>query len=171
MMNRGTSTGSTGVRAAVMMFAVTALVTVSACQPVRSPRESGVNPTGSLDLVDGGKGEVRVAGWATQYPPEGDSARQRPTPIVVMVDGRWVDGATAATDGRPDVDAYLVGDGLLQWRQPGMGYGFDITAAAPAGEVSVCVVAVNPFMDFWGPVAWTGPTDHVLLGCRTVTVT
>jgi hypothetical protein len=129
-----------------------------------------VNPSGNLDLVQGGDGEVRVAGWATQYPPEGDSARQRSTPIVLMIDGRWAEGSVPADDPRADVESVLVANQLWQWRQPDAGYGFDHAWSAPAGEVSVCVVALNPFMSEWGTTTWVGPPDHVLFGCRTVTV-
>jgi hypothetical protein len=151
----------------------------SACQPVRSFWEAPQNPTGHLDLVEGGNGEVRVAGWATQIPPVGTDDVLRPqktTQIVVLVGGQWAQGAVSANLPRPDVEAAI---GTNKWfgayTQPNMGYGFDFTKPAPKGEVVVCVAALNPFMGEepvpadWG-LDW-GPRDHVLLGCRTVTVT
>ena len=156
----------------VVAAALLALL-ATACQPVQDPWQAPQNPTGSLDLVQGGDGEVRVAGWATQRPPFGDAGLypQRTTQIVVWIDGRWAQGAVPAVNPRPDVEAMLVANRLMMWRQPNQGYGFDSTKPADPGEVTVCVAAINAFMADWGPWASTGPVDHVLLGCRTVTVT
>lgn len=158
-------------------FAIVAIVALlgTACRAVAPPGAEPQDPTGHLDLVEGAKGEVRIAGWATQWAPYGDSAnRQRPTQIVVMFNGEWVPGAIAATRPRPDVQQFLQDAKLLgPMMQPNMGYGFDFTKPAPKGEVTACVVAVNQFMDFWPPVgAWggSGGPEHVLFGCRTVTV-
>ena len=160
-------------RVGIIVVAVALLALLgSACQPVRAPWEAPQNPTGNLDLVEGGEGEVRVAGWASQYPPQGDNVgQQRTTQIVVWIDGQWAQGAVPADDPRPDVEASLLASRLWQWRQPNEGYGFDFTKPAQPGEVTVCVVALNPFLAEWGPYTWTGPPSHVLLGCSTVTVT
>ena len=111
-----------------------------------------------------------MAGWATQYPPFSDAGRyeQRTTQIVVWIDGEWAQGAVPADDPRADVEAVVVSDPQLwAWRQPNQGYGFDFTKPADPGEVTVCVAALNQNLDVpW--VALAG--DHVLLGCRTVTV-
>ena len=171
-------TSRTRTRRLAFATAAVALLALfgSACQPVQWFWEAPQNPTGGLDVVEGGKGEVRVAGWATQYPPfacgEADRCPQRTTQIVVWIDGQWAEGAIPADDPRPDVEAVVISDPQLwAWRQPNQGYGFDATKPANPGEVTVCVAALNPFLAEWGPQAWTGPVDHVLLGCRTVTVT
>ena len=140
----------------------------SACQPVRPFWEAPQNPTGSLDLVEGGKGQVRVAGWATQF----STGQQKATQIVVLVGDQWAQGAVPASNPRPDVEALWAGNAFLgPFRQPNMGYGFDFTKPAAKGEVMVCVVALNPFMGEPGPFPNSPVRDHVLLGCRTVTVT
>ena len=51
-----------------------------------------------------------------------------------------------------------------------MGYGFDVTVPAPAGEASVCVAGINVFYAEWDGVH-PGLGDHVLFDCRRVTVT
>lgn len=161
----------------VLSAAIVALLALfgTACRAVAPPGAEPQDPTGYLDLVEGGNDQVRIAGWATQWAPFGDSMnRQRPALIVVMVNGEWVQGAVAATDPRPDVQQFLWDIRLLgPMMQPNAGYGFDFTKPAPEGEATVCVVALNQFMDFWGPFGgWggSGPPEHVLLGCRTVTV-
>ena len=177
-MLRNTSTS--GRRRLGAIVAATTLLALlgAACMPVQAPLAAPQNPTGNLDLVEGGKGEVRVAGWATQRPPYGADGSQiflyaqRTTQIVVWIDGEWAQGAIPADDPRPDVEALVAADPQIwAWRQPNQGYGFDATKPAAPGEVTVCVAALNPFLAEWGPQAWTGPVDHVLLGCRTVTVT
>ncbi len=164
------------VRRRGVVAAVVALMALSgaACRLVQPPGVEPQDPTGGLELVEGGEGQVRVAGWATQYPPAGDNGQQRTTQIVVLVEGQWAPGAVPADDPRPDIEAVLVATGLLQFRQPDMGYGFDVTKPAPEGDVTVCVIALNQFIAEWGPYgAWggSGPPEHVLLGCRTVEVT
>ena len=148
----------------------------TACRAVQPPGVEPQDPTGVLDFVAGGNDEVRIAGWATQWVPWGDPPNlQRPAQIVVMLNGEWLTGAVAATNPRPDVQQYLWDIRRLgPMMQPNAGYGFDFTKPAPKGEATVCVVALNQCMDEWGPYgAWggSGPPEHVLLGCRTVTVT
>ena len=54
--------------------------------------------------------------------------------------------------------------GELSRRQPNNAYGFDVTVDASPGTQVLCVAALNPdYGNFGG--------DHVLLGCRRVTVT
>ena len=88
-----------------------------------------------------------------------------------MVDGDWVAQAFKANQARPDVDQAILDVAtstrnatLLGFRQPGNAYGFDFTVNAAPGAASVCVVALN---SDWGNFGG----QHVLLGCRTVTVT
>lgn len=173
MMYTQKSRRSIGVRVVLAFLAASALVLASACRPVQPPGAEPQDPTGVLDFVTGGNGEVRIAGWTTQWVPFGST--QRPAQIVVMLNGQWLTGAVAATNPRPDVQQYLWDINLFgPMMQPNAGYGFDFTKPAPKGEATVCVVALNQFMDAWGPYgAWggSGPPEHVLLGCRTVTVT
>jgi hypothetical protein len=133
-----------------------------------------VNPTGVLDSVAGGAGEIRVSGWASEFANFG--GMPTPTRIVVLVGSTWVPQVFVADRARPDVavalhsigqDGYIIGflDGRYQLR-PDNPYGFDLTVPAEAGEATVCVTALNQFRD-----ALNTYHEHVLLGCRTVTVT
>ncbi len=145
----------------------------TACRPVQLPGVYPWDPTGSLESVVGGNGEVRVVGWASQWDlfVDGDDARdQGPVQIVININGEWVEGAFPASDPRADVDTLLVAQGLWQIRQDAMGYGFDVTVPAAAGETTVCVAALNQNLDVLDALG-PGIGDHVLLGCRTVTVT
>lgn len=152
------------------VVALLALVGV-ACQPVQPPGVDPWNPTGVLDSVVGAKGEVRVTGWASQWDlhvgPNAEMRDMGPVQIVVMVNGQWVKGTFPASKSRPDVDAAMIG---ISWnlRQANMGYGFDFTVPALRGEATVCVAALNQNLDVTGPLGIPG--DHVLLGCRKVTV-
>jgi hypothetical protein len=146
------------------MLAVIALVG-SACHPVRPPGEYIDDPTGYLESVHGGRGSVTVTGWATQWDAfVGSRLDDRgPIAIAVLVDGEWAKGLFPADDPRPDVDRYLISKRLWSLRQTAIGYGFDITVPADRGETGVCVAALNQY-------GVSGLRDHVLLGCRTVTV-
>jgi hypothetical protein len=142
----------------------------AACRPVAAPGVEPWNPTGNLESVVGGSGEVRIIGWASQWDLfVNDAVRdQGPVQIVVMVDGQWLKGTFPADNPRADVHWALGTSQLYQVMQEGMGYGFDFTVPAQPGEVTVCVVALNQNLDVLPFMAEAG--DHVLLGCRTVTV-
>ena len=159
------------IRRIGLTLSVVALLALlgAACRPVQPPGVETGNPTGNLEAVVGGSGEVRIMGWASQWDLFINEAwrDQGPVQIVVMVDGQWVKGAFPADDPRADVHWALGTSQLYQVMQEGMGYGFDFTVPAQPGEVTVCVAALNQNLDVpW--VALSG--DHVLLGCRTVTV-
>ncbi len=158
---------------AVAILAVMALLG-SACHLVQRPGEYPPDPTGVLESVRGGRGTVTVTGWATQWDlfvdgvdtdrPVADD--RGPILIAVLVDGEWARGLFPADDPRPDVDRYLVSRLMWSLRQKAMGYGFEITVPAERGKTGVCVAALNQY-PVPGPF---GLGDHVLLGCRTVTV-
>lgn len=99
-------------------------------------------PRGSLEVVAGTGGGVRVTGWAYD---EDDPTQ--PVRVRATVDGVAA-GATAAALDRPDVD-----------RAAGVGaaHGFDGVVPAAAGARRVCVTAVN-----------IGAGSDVTLGCATV---
>jgi hypothetical protein len=103
---------------------------------------SSGSPFGSVDLVAGAAGGVRVAGWTAD--PDTDA----PTDVHVYVDGRGV--ATRADRDRPDVAAAT---GWAPTR------GFDVTVPAPPGLHEVCVAAIN---------APGTPGGNVWMTCRTV---
>lgn len=142
----------------------------AACKEVQPPGQDVFSPTGSLDLVAGGTGEVRVAGWASQWDlfVDGASRDQGPVQIVVNLNGTWVKGAVPADGRRMDVHWVLGVNGFGPIMQKDMGYGFDFTVPAPSGRATVCVAAINQNLDLELVRAVGG--DHVLLGCRTVTV-
>ncbi len=118
-----------------------------------------------------GNGSVTISGWAANGPVGPYAQPAGPNNIVVMVDGDWVAQASKSDQARPDVDQAILdvttsnrNATLLGFRQPGNAYGFDFTVKAAPGATSVCVVALNSdWGNFFG--------EHVLLGCRTVTVT
>ena len=154
-------------RYTVVLVLALALATLmaGACQPVHWPPVPGeVNPTGVLDSVSGDEGTVRVTGWVAEFADFG--VLWPPTKIMLMVNGEWVPQAFEANAPRPDVTVALRALALDGFTRPGDPYGFDITVPADPGEVTVCVVAVNQFRD-----AINTNHDHVLMGCRTVTVT
>lgn len=100
-------------------------------------------PIGRVDSVTGGKGELRVQGWALD-PDTSDSIT-----VHVAVDGRVVRGLVAS-GVRPDVGrAYRLRDQ----------HGFDVVVPAARGERTVCVFAINV----------GGPNPRI--ACRQVTVT
>lgn len=155
------------VRSNVLLVLVVALGVLlsAACEPVDWPPDPGeVDPTGVLDAVSGGDGTVRVAGWATEFANFG--VDWPPTKIMLTVNGGWMAQAFEANAPRPDVTAALYALGLDGFVHPGDPYGFDIAVPAAAGQVTVCVVALNQFRD-----ELNTDHEHVLLGCRTVTVT
>lgn len=169
------------------LLALVALLALAgaACQPV-APLGAGsyADPVGSLDRVTGGPGTVRVTGWAAEWyhvPQDqwewqyhnsamGPQHGPAPTKIAVMVDGRWVPELFVADAARPDVDRAFLATGETDYRRPGSPYGFDATVPADHGKVSVCVVALNTMYRMATPENWHTGGDHVLLGCRTVTV-
>jgi hypothetical protein len=99
-------------------------------------------PRGSLEVVAGTGGGVRVTGWAFD---EDDPTQ--PVRVRATVDGRASGIITAGLD-RPDVDA-----------RSGVGatHGFDAVVPAAAGARRVCVTAVN-----------LGAGSDASLGCATV---
>jgi hypothetical protein len=101
-------------------------------------------PFGWLDSVTRpSAGTARVTGWAI------DPDRIPPIDVHVYLNGAFAASLPAAAN-RPDVGAAF----------PffGPSHGYDVTLAAPAGSVEVCVYAIN-----WGP-GWGNPR----LGCKTV---
>jgi len=101
-------------------------------------------PGGTLDVVQGQPGGVRIAGWSIDPDTTG------PVQVHVYVNGVWTAAVTANTD-RSDVGS----------AHPGYGdqHGFDTTVPLAAGTHTVCVYAINV-----GPAA-----ANPQLGCRTVT--
>ncbi|MBT1676081.1 glycoside hydrolase family 6 protein [Curtobacterium aurantiacum] len=101
-----------------------------------------LRPRGSLEVVAGAGGGVRVSGWAYD---EDDPTQ--PVRVRATVDGASAGVTTAGLD-RPDVDA-----------RSGVGatHGFDVVVPAAAGARRVCVTAVN-----------IGAGSDAALGCSTV---
>jgi hypothetical protein len=101
-------------------------------------------PGGTLDVVQGQSGGVRIAGWSIDPDTTG------PVQVHVYVNGVWTAAITANTS-RPDVGS----------AHPGYGdqHGFDTTVPLAAGAHTVCVYAINV-----GPVA-----ANPKLGCAKVT--
>jgi hypothetical protein len=103
-------------------------------------------PGGTLDVVQGEQGGVRIAGWSIDPDTTG------PVQVHVFVNGVWT-AAVTANASRPDVAAAHPGYGSL--------HGFDATIPLKAGAHTICVYAIN-----------VGPTlPNPQLGCRTVTTT
>jgi hypothetical protein len=103
-------------------------------------------PGGTLDVVQGEQGGVRVAGWSIDPDTTG------PVQVHVFVNGVWTAAVTANTS-RADVGAAHPGYGDL--------HGFDATIPLKAGAHTICVYAIN-----------VGPAlPNPQLGCRTVTTT
>ncbi len=147
---------------AVALAAVVALG--AACRPVARLGEGPLaDPVGVLDVASGGRGEIRIAGWAASGPVGPNRLPSGPTRIVVLMDGQWVPGVFQADRRRDDVDAAIIAVGEFSRRQPGNAYGFDFTVDAGPGRHDLCVTALNAdYGNFGG--------DNVVLGCRTVTV-
>ena len=157
------------VGAVLSLVALLALVG-AACQPVKPPGQDVFNPTGNLESVVGGSAEVRISGWASQWDLfVNDAPRdQGPVQIVVNLNGKWVKGTFPADDPRMDVHWFLGVNGFGPIMQEDMGYGFDFTVPAEPGRATVCVAAINQNLDL--ELVRSVGGDHVLLGCRTVTV-
>ncbi|OIH92201.1 MULTISPECIES: glycoside hydrolase family 6 protein [unclassified Curtobacterium] len=100
-----------------------------------------LSPRGSLELVAGAGGGVRVRGWAYD---EDDPTQ--PVRVRATVDGAAA-GSIAADADRSDVDASA---GV------GRSHGFDVVVPAAAGPRRVCVTAVS-----------IGAGDDTDLGCAT----
>jgi hypothetical protein len=170
------------IRLLSLAVAVLALLG-AACHPTASLDDpfGTADPRGSLELVEGAKGSIRVAGWAS-HGFVGDAWQPVGQPqIAVLVDTTWVPALFPANLPRPDVDqaisdiatAQIQTDlaagrlrtpSVLAYRDANGLYGFDSTVRAGPGEHTVCVVVLNAdWGNFFG--------EHVLLGCRTVTVT
>lgn len=150
---------------AAALLVIVAMFAAAACEIVEfPPSRSEINPTGVLDSVTGGDGEVRVTGWASEF--ANFAAVSDPTRIMVMVDGNWVPEAFVADRARPDVTSALISIDQLGYVRPGDRYGFDITVPAGSGDMAVCVVALNQWRDELNTAF-----EHVLLGCEAVTVT
>ncbi|MBT1621595.1 glycoside hydrolase family 6 protein [Curtobacterium flaccumfaciens pv. oortii] len=99
-------------------------------------------PRGSLEVVAGTGGGVRVTGWAYDEDDPTQSVQVRAT-----VDGAAA-GTTSADGDRPDVDAVA---GV------GRAHGFSAVVPAAEGTRRVCVTAVN-----------TGAGSDTTLGCASV---
>jgi hypothetical protein len=102
-------------------------------------------PIGNLDVVTGGPGTVRIAGWAI------DPDTSAPISVHLYVDGvQRV--APLADKPRPDVAASFPSHGAA--------HGFDVVLSAQGGQRSVCA---------WG-IDSSGSGANTLLGCRDVAV-
>lgn len=110
------------------------------CHEVTVPTAA---PVGSVDLVTGTDGGVRVRGWAM------DPDTRGPVSVHAYVDGRLVSGFLSSAP-RPDVER-VYGNGP--------DHGFDTTIPTEAGSRRVCLYAID----------WPGGPNP-LLGCSTVTV-
>lgn len=106
----------------------------------------GGNPFGNLELVAGGRGELRIVGWTI------DPDTASPIDLHVYVDGIF-SGQFRAERDRPDVGA--------AYPLYGAAHGFDARFPAAPGPRSVCVFAIN---------AGSGNLNP-LMDCRTVQVT
>ncbi len=109
------------------------------CRPVTV----GGNPYGSLDLVQGSGGGVRVAGWAL------DPDTTDPVTIHVYIDNRWA-AAFVANLSRPDLAS--LGFGTTH------GFDFVVSPVTP-GPHNVCVYAID-----------VGPGSNALVGCGPASV-
>jgi hypothetical protein len=102
------------------------------------------DPFGSVDIITGGDGNVRVAGWAIDWDTTG------PVEMHVYVDGVGTGGIMADKE-RSDVgDVYPV---------YGDFHGFDATVPAAPGARDVCVFAINQQAG-----------TNILLSCRRVLI-
>lgn len=108
----------------------------------------GRQPFGALDILSGGPGVVRVAGWAID-----PDAAQTPTQIHVYIGGPAGSGAPgygiAANHYRPDVASVHPGTGTM--------HGFDSTLSTSyRGAVPVHVYAINLGTVPAGHTVWSG---------------
>lgn len=114
--------------------------------PLIGCRVAGLTPPiGNLDVVAPAPGGARVAGWTLD-----PDAVRTPTAVHVYVDGRLAADAIVASRTRPDVAAAFGADPAR---------GFDVVVPMTAGRHDVCAYAIN-----------TGPGDHTLVGCRSITL-
>ena len=117
---------------------------LGACELAPAPGTSN-SPSGYVDVVTGGADSVRVQGWTSDW------NTLNPIDIVVMINGVWAPGVFTANLPRTDVAARY---------GRGANFGYDVTLPAPAGALSVCVVALN-----------VGRGQNTILGCNTTTAT
>ena len=117
---------------------------LGACELAPAPGTSN-SPSGYVDVVTGGADSVRVQGWTSDW------NTLNPIDVVVLINGVWAPGAFTANLPRTDVAARY---------GRGANFGYDVTLPAPAGALSVCVVALN-----------VGRGQNTILGCNTTTAT
>jgi GH25 family lysozyme M1 (1,4-beta-N-acetylmuramidase) len=103
------------------------------------------NPIGSLDLAQGGRGGIDVAGWAI------DPNTAASIPVHVYVDGGFA-AALTANGPRADVGAFFPGYGAA--------HGFGTRIAVGPGNHVVCAYGIDV----------AAPGSNNLLGCRYTTV-
>lgn len=117
---------------------------LGACELAPVPGTSH-SPSGYVDVVTGGADSVRVQGWTSDWDT------RNPIDIVVLINGVWAPGVFTANLPRTDVAARY---------GRGANFGYDVTLPAPAGALSVCVVALNVLRG-----------QNTILGCATTTAT
>lgn len=119
--------------------------TLLACRAVTipAPVERGRQPIGNLEAVQGGPGQIEIAGWALDPDTVGS------IPVHVYVDG--VGTAYLADEPRPDV--------ARVYPLYGAAHGFSERVVAGTGRHDVCVFAIN-----------TAAGGHRLLGCAVAVV-
>lgn len=117
---------------------------LGACKFAPAPGTSD-SPSGYVDVVTGGADSVRVQGWTSDW------NTRNPIDVVVMINGVWAPGVFTANLPRTDVAARY---------GRGANFGYDVTLPAPAGALSVCVVALN-----------VGRGENTVLGCVNATAT
>jgi hypothetical protein len=125
---------------AILLGFVTLATVLAGCIPAPPPGSSS-SPSGYLDVVTGGNGNVRVEGWASDW----DTLD--PIQVVFVINGEWISGGFNANKPRTDV-------GQVFGR--GNNFGFDETFEVAAGPVTVCAGAIN-----------VGPGEPTFLGCGT----
>lgn len=111
------------------------------CRVVTVPSSS---PIGSIDVANGSKGGIDVAGWSI------DPNTAASNSVHVYVDGVGV--ATVADQSRGDVGAAFPGYGSA--------HGYSVRVPAGPGNHSVCAYGIDI----------APPGTNALLGCRTVNV-
>jgi glucose/arabinose dehydrogenase len=104
----------------------------------------GGPPKGSLDVLQVGPRNVRVAGWTI----DPDSAA--PAAVHIYVNGT----PTVVTANKPRADLGAA------YPLSGPNHGYDAVVAAGPGPHRVCVYGIN----------LVGPPGNATLGCRTITV-
>ena len=99
------------------------------------------DPSGYLDQVGGGAGELHIQGWAA------DPDRRSPISVNIHVDDVFVRSVVADLP-RPDV--------AEKFPIFGESHGFDVTVPATKGERRVCIHAIN-----------VGQGANRFLGCKS----